>query len=353
MPPPITAKEAVPISPPSDDISMELEGLLARTLPSDIRVVAHTQLDEAEIQKQEEDFHKRTQYADSLYAHLGRVARLALPETAVTGILDNFPEWDYLTTRVRHQKVHFFRRQILDSSLVLLEPNIQEERRRVWRNERAVTIMVNEVTGADIRYLIDIDRQIPTGSEGLNQLGLPLTENERSDLVGNFRIAQIKDKRNKVPTPISESQKIVMSLLTRVESNEDIAQALNISGSTVSRLLKPLSDKLGVKSKIDLALVAIAMEWANLDHIPDKDIDFLDDKEKHLLAAYYSPDESERATVRGSNYTTSWRLWKAIIEKLGVNSKSEAIFIAVKAGKLRLPEKADIAARLGMNTDSA
>lgn len=89
--------------------------------------------------------------------------------------------------------------------------------------------------------------------------GVPLSRGAARVLRDELRRAEAPEER--LPSPLTEREREVLSLLARGLSYEDIAQTISISLNTVRGHVRALYEKLGVSTKSEAVLVAIQRGW--------------------------------------------------------------------------------------------
>jgi hypothetical protein len=280
-------------------------------------------------------------YADRLYMALGRIAGLKLPDMTINGVLKHFPDWEYQTRWIGEEQarrqVRLLQRPILPS--VKLNLPVQEiPRRMVTKNEKGMTIIVNDVTGDDVRYLVGVEKQLLPPEPKDDEITIK-RKTIRAQYSGEAaRFHKAKDVYLREGDLFTDKENVAMSLMTHFSNVHDIGNAIYVSGSTISRVLQPARERLGLASNMDLMLVAIAAGIASIDHVPKGKTEELSKKDQGVLAKYYSPDPEERLEVRSKSLSTAPRLSR-IYTKLGVDNHTTLLY-GVRDKVIRLPDLA-------------
>ena len=103
--------------------------------------------------------------------------------------------------------------------------------------------------------------------------------------------------------------------MTRCDSFDKLAAAVGTSGSTISRVVKPARERLGLESNIDLMLLAIARGIADIDHVPGGMTAYVSPKDRELLREFYSTDPEVRESRRAKPLFDASR-WSRMYDKL-------------------------------------
>jgi hypothetical protein len=294
-------------------------------------------------------------YAQRLYGALGQIAGMKIPDRAINGILNHFPGWQYETVVIggesSSKQVRFLRRQIMDSAVELQLVPQQDPRRKVWIGPEGLTIQVDDVTVSDLRYLLHIEKRL-FNFQPADEITIHSADkgSNFSGLAKEFR--QAKDVRLNDDDLFTEKESVAMSLMTYCNNNEDLADILRTSGATISRLLRPVIERLGITSlgttsTTDLTLIAVAAGVASIDHLPKGKTEVLSDSDTDFLADYFGPDLEKQAELRSKPTSSGPRLSR-IYSKLGLQGPQGrlAVLYAVRDEVIELPTVQELRRRM-------
>lgn len=301
-----------------------------------------------ELQEREAGYQRQDSYAATLHRRLGRVASASLPLKTINGILDlHFPDWEYRDERVGKQQISFLQRKMTDSLINVAIPEPKTSRQSIYKsNAHLALIIEDEVRGHDLRYLIRLEQRYRIHTRQREAAGVAIL----SPRAEEFRKAQ-HDYVNE-DDPFTHKQAIALSLTTHHSSREEIAQALGVTQSSITKLLLAARERVNVTSGgyeayIELMMIAIALGIANIDHVPKGRTEMLEQSEdRELLRGYYSPDPEKRAAVRRWPPTALASRWSRIPGRLGLDTKNRhaAVLFAIRDEILPLPDRATIEA---------
>jgi hypothetical protein len=287
--------------------SPELDTPIALNFPPDSGGEASMEL-EAKLAEQR----KKDEYMENLYRELGAIANTSLSSVTINHVLNrNFPKWKYSVGEIRGRPASFLRRIVDDPFFDVEIPEPSTRGQNIRRSRRTLAIVLGEeVYGRDIQYLITTEKAY------LEQ------ERKKASWLEGFRgaaksfhacenVYQNKDDL------FTQKQTIVLSLMTHCRDQEELAEALQTSPSTLTRLLKPARENFtsGPTSYIELTLIAISLRIASIDHIPEGKTSLLNEEDKELLTKYFSFDPEERADIRSKPQGTLGSRWRRVYKK--------------------------------------
>jgi DNA-binding CsgD family transcriptional regulator len=279
-----------------------------------------------------------TTYEERLYSSLGRIADQRIPDDAIKIALDHFPRWSFRRhTTLRNQAVCLLERPGINPLLALRPPAPPTPRRIVHKDRTKLTIVIPEVQGSDMRYLIDIERQLQEKPE-------PTLDEATKAL---FEQAQVKyrqagDKFLSEDDIFTDTETALIELTAHCGSSVELARAIGISKSTTYRKLVPVYERLGIDSYVDLTLIARALGMVQLDHIPSGKTEKLAEKDKKLFEAWYSLDPKEQTAARNIPQSTAGPRWSRLFSEMGVNGRHMAVLCALKDELIQPPARVDI-----------
>lgn len=238
------------------------------------------------------------EYRRKLYTQLGHVAHLGIPDSAINRILDNFPDWRYGARGVGSQELGYLVRTGLDRSIEIGLSPFMQDRRQLEKSEFAIKIEVPQVTGSDLRCMIDIENMLDS-----IRVNSP-KEIERRRL----KELRIKAMAADPEELVSEEEKNILALTTHHSTLDGIADALGSSASTISRRMSLLRVRFGVEDNTDLMLLAIVKGYASIDHVPSGKTSPLSESDIDVLQCLYSldPDERQEARKVKDRYMSRW-----------------------------------------------
>jgi DNA-binding CsgD family transcriptional regulator len=286
-------------------------------------------------------------YRERVYLELGRIASVQLPDVAITGILGHFRNWTYDAAHDHEGHFQLLRGQVMHSSEVINVSDPRVPRRKVLRDEEGLAILVENVTAADLRYVLNIERLLAARPKKVElNPSEEASQQQLSEAAVRFREA--KDVYVHEDDLFTDKESIVMSLLIHFNNNNDLAWELHVANKSLAKTLKPVKERLGVTSSTDLMLMAIAAGVASIDHIPEGKTKALSENDRELLKKYYSPKLEKQKEVRGKPRTATQM--RSIYVKLGLAgiTRHQAVLYAVKDGDILLPDLADIRSRMAI-----
>jgi RNA polymerase sporulation-specific sigma factor len=131
---------------------------------------------------------------------------------------------------------------------------------------------------------------------------------------------------------------------------EQLSKKLEVSATTLSRITQPARERLGVKTILEFMLYGIAAGVTDISHVPEGMTDFLNDKDRALLATRYSPNPEiatrsyERDKKMGHRYSRMYD--KLGLEKIdSAAQRWQTVLYAVKDGIIELPDIAELKSR--------
>jgi DNA-binding NarL/FixJ family response regulator len=108
----------------------------------------------------------------------------------------------------------------------------------------------------------DLGARLLPAIEDALEGGVPLSRGAARVLRDELRRSEATEERE--PSPLTEREHEVLSLLARGLSYEDIAQTISISLNTVRGHVRALYEKLGVSTKSEAVMVAIQRGWLSV-----------------------------------------------------------------------------------------
>ncbi|MDB5170713.1 MAG: hypothetical protein JWO35_407 [Candidatus Saccharibacteria bacterium] len=276
---------------------------------------------------------RRENYASELYAALGEVAGMNLPDKAVSGIVRHFPMWEYGVEQTRWGESRYLTRHMDPSALVAIP---EQQHLDIERDAERLKLTAGGIKGIDLRLLLDIEGQFLDPADKTN------VYTKKDAIRRKFRHQAIdfhdaKDEYLHAGDLFTDKEAAVLSISTHFSSYGGMATALVSSTRVISRTLESAGERTGVDPDMDLMLLAISLGIASTDHIPKGRTDCLDGAYLELLSKYYSPNPKERKAIRDMPKGGITAKWKKIVSKLGGVDKHTALLCAVKDGALQLP----------------
>ena len=349
---PVSAADAQPAAAQSLSDEQILAYRKAISLETFVNDDASAQSDSARP-----DAEATREYANKVYRSLGRFASLSLTDKAITRILERFPDWSYQTGEIIENGTLRQTRtlqRLVDGVKGFKLPPSEDPRRKVSQDEAGITIEVPSVTGDDMRYVLRTEKQFfPTEKDNdppVTEKNRLLGQSEYVELAKKFHLS--KDVYVHEGDLFTDRETIALSLLTHFHSLESLGAALRTSGSTLSRILQPVSERAGADSYIDLMLVAMAAGVAGIEHIPQGKTEVLRGVGLETLQKYYSPDPVERTEFRNSKGGRNGNRIPRLGQQIGLEGQAARhtlVLHAVRDGLVQLPDPADIQAKLSEN----